>query len=498
MPSSASIAALLREATSSHTLAAADRLHKSAQAVINGASAADLIEMADLTRVLVSKEELDAISRGDVHVLAELLNRIMRTNGVWRDWGAFPSIPLPMLDNRLREQLGHAPDRQTELAPGEPGYIIQQLRKLTAGADGFSQVVSGDGQNPGNAMWVGNQAISNDVNANEERYLRTIRDRMGPAPNPIACDNVAIHDPAEAPMRPEVERLKKGPDPLVKGPLGSKKLGRFENVPQPLRIRSKLKTARVLTSDEALHRTMLSKNHQQHLAKLDAKGRERFQRAFKRRWVGTEPFHLTKVDLAKLDRRPFNVDEGKVAALMKNPPGDDGNHPIIGDNPSRSDHAHLILDGNHRVEAALRRGDRHLKAYVKACCVDDLRWGAAPAADEDEEDPGESFESLRDRMRKGGLLSIRDRMAKGRPTFHLTPEAAKYLRGLEGSKGGCHADEVEEKAKRLASGGPVTMAHIKAAEGGMPLSDLTLASIAEAFGVVIDRDESGNARVRQR
>lgn len=129
-------------------------------------------------------------------------------------------------------------------------------------------------------------------------------------------------------------------------------------------MRSAPKVAKVIAPDEALHRTMLSKNHQHYLAKFDARKRQRFMQEFGDRYVGDQPYDLTTVALDRLDRRPFNVDEAKVAELMKQPPAKDG-HPIIAPNATKSRHAHLILDGNHRVEAALRRGDKTLKAYVR-------------------------------------------------------------------------------------------------------------------------------------
>lgn len=150
-------------------------------------------------------------------------------------------------------------------------------------------------------------------------------------------------------------------------------LGRFDAVPQPLRIRARdVNIAPALTTDEALHRIFASKNHQHHLAKRSLADREAFADGFKQRWVGEEPYDLVNVDLERLRHRRFTVDEGKVQSLMKSPPPDDGNYPIIGRHVGKSGHPHVVLDGNHRVEALLRTGTRSMKAYVSRPVVPEL------------------------------------------------------------------------------------------------------------------------------
>jgi hypothetical protein len=148
-------------------------------------------------------------------------------------------------------------------------------------------------------------------------------------------------------------------------------LGRFDAVPQPLRLRGKPDAPEELTPDEVLHRVMLSKNHQHHLAKKDPSERETFMTRFQKRWVGALPYRLVEFPLSTLDRRPFVVDEKKVESLVKaGRVKDDGNYPIVAPNRSESSHTHVILDGNHRVEAAIRRGDKTMKAYVSPECRD--------------------------------------------------------------------------------------------------------------------------------
>jgi hypothetical protein len=144
-------------------------------------------------------------------------------------------------------------------------------------------------------------------------------------------------------------------------------LGRFDQVPQPLRIRAKqVNIAKSISADEALHRVIMSKNHQHHLARKGGPAeREAWIQAFKDRWVGSGGYRLVDMDLADLKHRRFSVDERKVGELMLNPPKDDGNYPIIGRWRGNGNHAHVVLDGNHRVEALLRTGEKRMKAYVQ-------------------------------------------------------------------------------------------------------------------------------------
>jgi hypothetical protein len=143
-------------------------------------------------------------------------------------------------------------------------------------------------------------------------------------------------------------------------------LGRFHKDPQPLKPKGKPRVPKTLTCDEALHRVLQSKNHQDHLAELtDPQEREDWIQAFKDRWFKGRAYTLIDVPLEHLNARKFDLDEKKVESLVKDPPKDDGNHPIIGQYEVGHATPHVVLDGNHRVEAARRRGDNNLHAYVE-------------------------------------------------------------------------------------------------------------------------------------
>lgn len=122
-----------------------------------------------------------------------------------------------------------------------------------------------------------------------------------------------------------------------------------------------------------MHRILLSKNHQHHLARRSPEERKQWIADFKEKWVGDWNYVLIEVDLEKLRHRRFKLDEKKVEQLVANPPGaHDTNYPILG-RFSLDEEPHVILDGNHRLEAALLRGDKTVKAYVQEPMIEELQ-----------------------------------------------------------------------------------------------------------------------------
>lgn len=144
-------------------------------------------------------------------------------------------------------------------------------------------------------------------------------------------------------------------------------LGRFAVNPQPTKPKGgKARVLPELTPDEAMHRVMQSKNHRHQLATKPPEEREHWADEFKRVWVGQLPYDLTEVDLSLLKAKKFKMDEAKVAEIMKKPADrDSGDFPIIAVNVMPKGGApHIILDGNHRVEAYKRKGEKTMMAYV--------------------------------------------------------------------------------------------------------------------------------------
>jgi len=278
-------------------------------------------------------------------------------------------------------------------------------------------------------------------------------------------------------------------------------LGEFEDIPQPAKPpEGKADYPKAIGPDEALHRVMASKNHQHNLSAMPPAERKQWMDMYAHRWL--EGRHFTLVDLAleKLDRKAFDLDEQKVQSLVDKPPKDDGNFPIVSGFDKNEGAEHVILDGNHRAEAAIRRGDKTMRAYVRDDLIEgggafaetcakvafDFLKGLVPAAKahinyiaatagearaHEVADLAHHIVEGR-KNRKDKRVKLNDVLAVHRQAM-LSKNAAllqaedldamagkaDLLREVEAIHGGCVADHAAE----LAGDGPVTREHIQTA-----------------------------------
>lgn len=201
-------------------------------------------------------------------------------------------------------------------------------------------------------------------------------------------------------------------------------LGEFNAIPQPPKPpQGKAAYPKAIGPQEALHRIMASKNHQHHLAEREVDERHQFMQEFGERWIEGKNFVLVDLPLDQLDRKEFDLDEEKVQSLVKKPPVDDGSFPIVGGFDRDAGAEHVILDGNHRAEAAIRRGDKTMRAYVR----EDLLGSGGEFA--------EACQKIATDYLKG-----------------LVPAARSHVSYLAASVGEDRAREVSALAKRIVEG----------------------------------------------